>query len=693
MSDLRGLSFRLDLDFVRGYVGRQPAWGPLGYVTYKRTYARPLWALYPEHFALAALGGLFPISAVTDMRDFEEQGRPETEEYWLTCARVVEGVFSTLKDHCLALHLPWDERKGQEMAQEMFRLMWEFMFLPPGRGLWSMGSPAVELKGGACLNNCAFVSTQHIDTDFAAPFCFLMDMSMLGVGVGGDTRGAGKVRIVAPDVGRGLEAVHTVGDTREGWVLLLKRLLNAYVGVGTVPAGIDFSQVRPKNAPIRTFGGTASGPDALSDLIRDIRILLDTRVGQDITSADIVDIFNLIGRCVVAGNSRRSAEIMFGDPTDEAFLELKDPTKFQKELDSHRWASNNSIFAEVGQSYVKVGRQTAKNGEPGYYWLENAQKYGRMGWGPPDWKDKRVLGGNPCLEQSLESFELCCLVETFPALHRTQKEYLHTLKYAYLYAKTVTLISTHEPRTNAVMLRNRRIGCSMSGIVQAMKKFGRRRFFDICDAAYHYIEELDEEYSGWLCVPVSNKKTSVKPSGTVSLLPGQTPGIHYPHSEYYRRVIRFSKDSWMVGILRDAGYTCIDIDEDREPNTCAVYFPVHVEDFDRGESEVSAWEQLENAAEMQKYWADNQVSVTVKFDPQTEGRDIPRMLELFENRLKGVSMLPNRELMFEHMPYQTITREQYEHDVARLRPYDLSQAGHEVADRFCDGEVCTLPVR
>jgi adenosylcobalamin-dependent ribonucleoside-triphosphate reductase len=667
------LSFELDRDFIRRYMGQQPQWGPLGYVIYKRTYSRPIKSLYPRHLELAGEAGLLV-----------------SEEYWLTVTRVVEGTFSVMRTHCKENTLPWDEAKGQRDAKEMFRLMWEFKFLPPGRGLWAMGSKIVELKGGAALNNCAFVSTDAIDLDFAAPFCFLMDMSMLGVGVGGDTRGAGKVVVQSQAIAPGEHFV--VEDNRESWVELLRTVLNSFMGRAVMPEHVDYSLVRPRGAPIDTFGGTASGPEVLADMVSDITALLRRREGQPIASSDIVDIFNLIGRCVVAGNARRSAEIMFGDPTDEAFLELKDPTKYQDELNRWRWASNNSIWAEVGQSYRKVGAQTAKNGEPGYEWLENARKYSRMGRGDPDWKDHRAAGGNPCLEQTLESFELCCLVETFPGFHKNEDEYLHTLKYAYMYAKAVTLVKTHDNRTNSVLLKNRRIGCSMSGIVQAKKKFGTRRFFNMCECAYDYIQELDEEYSDWLCIPRSRKTTSVKPSGTVSLLPGPyqvTPGIHYPKSRYYMRVIRFAKDSWMTDRLRASGYTCIDIDEEKEPNTCAVYFPVEIHDFDRSEDEVSMWEQLELAAAMQHHWADNQVSVTVTFDRDKEGHDIPRALELFETRLKGVSFLPRDDSQYDHMPYQTISKKQFEEAVARITPLDLTEAVHESTDSFCDNDTCT----
>lgn len=662
-------SFCLDPIFVQKYVGRQPEWGPLGYVTYKRTYARSLDTVKPRHRDLGHAAGL-----------------NGTEEWWLTLVRVVEGTYNIQLRHCEQLRLPWDPRRAQRSAQEMYRLMWDFKFLPPGRGLWMMGTEIVE-KGtaGAALSNCAFVSTTELLTSFSAPFCFLMDMSMLGVGVGGDTRGAGKVTICAPDVG----SPYVVDDSREGWVDLVRRVLDSYVGLDTYPQSIDYSRVRPAGSPIRGFGGTASGPEPLEHLVVSITELLDARIGKKIRSSDIVDLFNMIGRCVVAGNVRRSAEIMFGDPTDTAFLELKDPEKNKKALDGWRWASNNSIFAAVGQDYLDVSTRTAKNGEPGYMWLENARAFSRMG-GDPDYADMGVSGGNPCNEQSLESFELCCLVETFPSRHTGYEEYERTLKFAYLYAKTVTLVPTHDHRTNAVLLRNRRIGTSQSGIVQAMKRHGRREYFTWCDDGYRYLRTLDAIYSRWLCVPKSIKITSVKPSGTVSLLPGVTPGIHYPESEYYYRVIRFATDSPLVRILKRAGYRCIEIDPLREPNTTAVYFPVQEKFFDRGVREVSMWEQLENAAQVQQYWADNQVSVTVKFDREKEGSQIRYALELYETRLKGVSFLPYDDHGYEHAPYQPISREEYEAYAKTLGLYDLNEIQNEVQDRFCDGDKCDV---
>jgi adenosylcobalamin-dependent ribonucleoside-triphosphate reductase len=652
--------FKLSVAFLDQYQGEQPDWGPIGYVTFKRTYAR-----IAEH-------GL-------------------TEEFWETCARVVEGVYSAQKRHCRELRLPWNNEKSQRSAQEMFRRMWDFKWLPPGRGLWMMGTDYVDRAGGAPLQNCGFVSTKGIKEDFADPFTWMMDMLMLGVGVGFDTKGAGLVKVQAPRQG---DDVYVVDDSREGWVDLVRRVLTSYSGKGSLPRSIDYSQVRPAGRPINGFGGTASGPAPLDELVVSARRILDELIDKPITTEAIVDICNLIGRCVVAGNVRRSAEIAFGDPHDDTFLALKDPDLHGEELKHHRWASNNSIFADVGMDYDTVSKLTAKNGEPGYQWLENAQDYGRMGC-RPDYRDRRVAGANPCVEQSLEDRELCCLVETFPSRHETYEDYEKTLKYAYLYAKSVTLISTHDFRTNAVMMRNRRIGCSMSGIAQAIQVHGRRAFFCWCDQGYNYLGELDDIYSEWLCIPRSIKKTSVKPSGTVSLLPGVTPGIHYPHSEYYIRRVRFQESHSIVDALSVCGYS---IEPDSySPNTVCVSFPVKSESFDRSKDRVSMWEQLENAAQMQQFWADNQVSITVTFTPE-EASSIKYALELYEVRLKGVSFLPLDDHGYTQPPYETISEAQYEEMINKLTPsllFDLLQTSksvHDTTERFCTGEACMIPL-
>ena len=119
---------------------------------------------------------------------------------------------------------------------------------------------------------------------------------------------------------------------------------------------------------------------------------------------DIVDIMNFIGKCVVAGNIRRSAEIALGEHNDKEFIELKNYSKNPERVD-YGWVSNNSIFAKIGMNYQYAVDHIINNGEPGLAWIENMRDYGRM-VDPPDFKDKNAAGGNPCLEQTLESYEM-----------------------------------------------------------------------------------------------------------------------------------------------------------------------------------------------------------------------------------------------------------------------------------------------
>jgi len=646
--NLEDISFKLDKTFIEKYKGKNPDWGPLGYFTYKRTYARII----------------------------EEENRKE--EFWETLKRVVEGCYSVQKEHCKKLSLPWSEQKAQKSAQQMLEKIWNFKFTPPGRGLWMMGTEFINRHGSMALNNCGFASTADIDLKYTKAFEFVMDALMLGVGVGFDTKGAGKIIIKKPQEGY---FDFIIPDSREGWVEALRLVLEAYFLGKQVPK-FDFSEIRPAGAPIRGFGGIASGPGPLEEMLADIQKLLEKRIGKPISSLDILDLMNYIGRCVVAGNVRRSAEIALGDPTDFDFITSKQD---KEKLYSHRWASNNSIFAYKGLDYSFIADQIAVNGEPGVFWLENARAYSRMK-DSPDYKDKKASGVNPCGEQTLESFELCCLVETFPSRHESYEEYQETLKYAYLYAKSVTLVNTHWKETNAVMLKNRRMGISQTGIIEAFVKHGRHAMLEWCDKGYNYLKQLDETYSDWLCVPHSIKLTTVKPSGTVSILAGVTPGIHYPHSEYYIRRVRVSTNSDLIKPLEEAEYPIYD--DKYSNNSVVVEFPVHEENFDRGKDHVSIWEQAENAAAYQKYWSDNQVSITITFKPE-EAKEIEHVLECYEDKLKAVSFLPIKEHGYEQAPYEKITKEEYERRISQLKPLNLNKtADKAIGEKFCDSDTC-----
>jgi adenosylcobalamin-dependent ribonucleoside-triphosphate reductase len=660
--------FKLNDEFIDKYRDLKPDFGfnGLGEIAYLRSYSR-----------------------------LKEDGT--NEEWFETVRRVVEGTYSIQKAHILEHQLGWSDEKGQESAQEMYDRIFHMKFLPPGRGLYAMGSDIIEKKGlFIALNNCAFVSTEKIAEETSKPFEFMMDFSMLGVGVGFDVKGAGKALIQKPLSGMEDTFTYKIPDNREGWVYSLKLLIDSYLK-GSNTYIFDYTLLRPKGALIKTFGGKSAGAGPLIKLHEQIKHILDKNIGSYLTAENIVDIMNMIGVCVIAGNVRRSAQIVFGDPEDKEYLKLKD-YHWNEDTGSyvgskiHRaeygWTSNNSVFAEIGMDYTELAAQTATNGEPGYYWLENAQLYSRMN-GKIDNKDHRAAGGNPCLEQTLEPYEMCCLVETFPTRHETNIDFQRTLKFAYLYAKTVTLGTTHWVETNRVQLRNRRIGTSVSGVAQFIDKRGIDELEHWLENGYETIQYYDDIYSNWLAIPKSIKTTSVKPSGTVSLLAGVTPGVHYPESNYYIRRIRLSVNSDLIPHLLEAGYK---VEPDvKEPNdTMVVEIPVAVEGV-RTVKDISMWEQLMLAAFMQKHWADNQVSCTVTFN-KTEKDQIAFALNYFQYQLKGISLLPRMEkAVYEQMPYEEISKDKYDELIKGVKPLDIhSTTVKATPEIYCNNDTCEI---
>lgn len=670
------LSFRLSDDFVTKYKSRQVDWGykdaggnSLGEITFLRTYSR-----------LKANGA--------------------KERWWEVCRRVVEGMFAIQKNWCKTNRLPWNDNKAQHSAQEAYDRLFTFKWTPPGRGLWVMGTPLVnEQHNSAALQNCAFVSTNDMTkTDPSKPFRFLMEASMLGVGVGFDTLGASKeIKVHAPQA---VSGVWKIPDTREGWVQTMAIVVDYWLKGSPRPA-FDDSEIRPAGAPIKTFGGTAAGPEPLRRLVKKLDEIFADRVGENIDSRLLADIGNLIGVCVVSGNVRRSAELLMGSIDDKDFLNLKNPGMFPErnrysEDESESgwgWMSNNSVSVEVGQDLSGIVDGIIRNGEPGVIWMDVARQYGRLE-DPRNDKDYRVAGFNPCAEQSLESMECCTLVETYLNRHESLEDYKRTLKYAYLYAKTVTLLPTHWPETNAIMQRNRRIGTSMSGIANFADRNGVPELKRWMNDGYRVVRNYDVTYSEWLGIRESIKSTTVKPSGTVSILAGESPGAHWaPGGEYFDRAIRFSKDDPIVELFRHAGYRVEAASEDPS-TTVVVFFPVR-SNAHRSEKDVTIFEKANLAALAQRFWSDNSVSVTVSFNVQEESEHVATVLHMFEGQLKTVSFLPQGNKTYPQMPYTSIDAETYCMASTRLSKVNLTpvykgNALDAVGEAFCSTDACEL---
>lgn len=411
------------------------------------------------------------------------------------------------------------------------------------------------------------------------------------------------------------------------------------------------------------------------------------------TSRLVADIFNAIGICVVAGNIRRSSEISLGVYGDDEFLNLKNYT-LNPEREFIGWMSNNTIIMEKSIDFKgipEISERIKVNGEPGIFNMINSKKYGRIGKKHPigrEAEEDMVDGLNPCGEICLESGEYCCLSEIFPSRCETYDEMVNATRIATFYASTISLLSTHWAKSNSIIARNHRIGVSISGIADFHDKFGFTDMTNIFKSLYKIVRFENKRLAIEAGVPESIRVTTVKPSGTISLLAGVSPGIHFPTYSYAIRTIRMSADSDMVPLLKEAGVKC-EPDYYSGAGTLVFSFPIY-QGSTRSAQNVSIWEQAMLQITLQREWSDNGTSCTLYFDPVTEGNILENVIAQTTPLIKGLSCIPHTdEGVYIQAPYQKITEEEYNTISAGIKAIKWEGYQEEaVLTKGCDGDSC-----
>ncbi len=474
-------------NFVENYMHQTPPWGfnGLGEIVYLRTYSRPV----------------------------EGQGRNET---WPeTIQRVINGA--------LEIGVPYTQQEAETLFDHMFNLRCSFS----GRALWQLGTPLVKKFNAASLNNCYFINIESIED-----FEFLFEHLMLGGGVGFSVERSKihefpKVKSnVSISHERTNDADVIIPDSREGWRRIVHSVLKSYFYTGK---SFSYSTIliREFGAPLNTFGGTASGPGALIDGINDICKVMDNRAGKKLRSVDVLDICNIIGRIVVSGSSRRSAQIAIGDPDDILFLRAKNWGSGN--VPGWRANSNNSIYADGYEEILpELWKGYDGSGEP--YGLLNrklARSVGRLGEKRPD---PSIEGFNPCAEIALGDGESCNLATIFLPNINSYEEFIEISRLLYLCQKQITGLNYPYEKTTKITKKNRRLGQSVTGILQATEEQ-----LGWLSPGYEYLRDFDANYSAENNIPKSVRLTTVQPSGTLALLPGVTPGVHPAYARYYIR--------------------------------------------------------------------------------------------------------------------------------------------------------------
>jgi ribonucleotide reductase alpha subunit len=658
MSDLNILSE----SFLSKYKNKQPNWGfnGLGYIVYKRTYAR-----------------------------LKDDGN--TEEWWETVARCINGAQK--------IGAQYSQEEAERIYDYVFNLKCNFA----GRMLWQLGTSTVDRFGANSLLNCWATAMRE-----PKAFLFLFENLMLGGGVGYSIRREDVHEL--PKIKKGVVVSHEatkdadfiVPDSREGWVKLLANVLDAFYVNGK---SFTYSTIliRGYGELIRGFGGKASGPQILIDGIEKITKIFQSREGKKLRSIDVLDICNIIGSVVVAGNVRRSAEIALGDPDDILYLRAKNWSSGN--VPNWRAMSNNTIYAdnfdhimeEVWKNGYEINKQTGyANGEPyGLFNLPLSQKYGRIVDGPisesklyPTDIDNCEMT-NPCAEISLSNYECCNLCELYLNNIQSKEELIDCAKLLYKTQKAIAALPFIHEETNRIVHKNMRLGLGVTGVCQSLDKL------DWLDDCYVALRKFDKQWSkerGW---PESIKLTTVKPSGTLSLLGGATPGVHPAYSQYYMRTVRMSSSDALVQICKDMGYHVeylINFDGTENHDTVVVYFPCETPAGSILAKDMDVIKQLDMVKKLQTVWSDNAVSVTAYYKEEELAALQNWLKDNYEKNIKSVSFLLFKNHGFKQAPYQEIDEKSYLAAKAKVKPLSaLSINSNEMLDMAeCAAGICPI---
>ena len=660
----------------------EPAWGAFGEDIFKRTYSR-----------------------------IKSDGARES---WADCIeRVVNG-------NCRFVDAKYIE-KGE--PEKLFDLIYNFGVLPGGRHLWVTG-----VKGRQYISNC-WVSSWA--ADFARHFTFTFARLMEGGGVGANysnhffkhykpVNRAINLHVVCDREHKDIEKISRflssdyspdwagcvpVEDSREGWVVALDKVIRSHFEpLNGHDLVLDVSRIRPQGAKLKSFGGTASGPAALVEMLSTINTLLNSRMGEKIDSRLVLDIDHEISRCVVAGNVRRSARIAMKHWKDD---DIFDFINMKHDGTSH-WTTNISVIIDGAfwrairhkDTYARkvlkaMAEGMLKNGEPGIFNITKAEQGELL----------TPYASNPCGEIPLPDWGSCNLgsINLAHFANKPLAEMLEAFRLITRFLIRATFADYPDADALAVVQRDRRIGVGITGFADWLIKEGcaysqfphcetlKKKLSEAADA----VREEARRYAFQLRIPEPVKTTTAAPSGTTSKLCGISEGIQPILFKYFKRRVNFSmNDPEQMKIIDRLAADGNEVEDSLyTPNTkVASYYccasVLNDSSVDSSLVEDSADVSLEECLAVQKtiqeIYVDNSISFTINVDPtQITVKELERALVAFGPDLKGTTIMPvisNRP----QMPYERITKADYE---------KAEQKHSFNGEMECKNGVCTLPGR
>lgn len=638
-------------------------------------------------------------------------------ERWLeTVARVVE-YNTTLAP------------TSREEAEKIFDNIFNLRQFPSGRSLW-VANTEVSKKYPMANYNCAFA----IFNDFSLlheGFYLLL----IGAGMG--------YRVLPEDINElpplrtdlnivhkfyesvdsrnrkqftelnfvGDTAILTIGDSKESWVNALKWFMelhynSMYRDINFVQ--INYDNIRPSGERLKTFGGYASGYQSMQKMLSKIEKVIASsknRFGNKVKIApiDAVDMVNIIGENVVSGGVRRTAEVIMFDQNDSDMINAKsnlyklESGKWEINQDIiHRQMSNNSIiyYNKPSKEQIEWQINTMRySGEPAFINASQAQK-----------RRPNFNGVNACTEILLDSRGMCNLTEVMPLMFvengiLNEEELYEAQRLSARMGYRMTLVDFELEKWDYINKRDRLIGCSISGWQDFVNKLNLSRdeqiriLENLRNVAIKEGNKIADELG--LNKPVLH--TTCKPSGTISLLPALSAGIHFSHSEYYIRRIRINANDPLALAMKEMGFECKpEVGQSIKDATTIVFeFPMK---SPKGKTkyDVTAIEQLEIYKMFMEHYVTHNASITVHVR-ENEWDDVSDWVYDNWDDIVAVSFLSLDDSFYELLPYESIDKKTYDTmiwSMPRFNPNILQKYEHgedlEVSDDSCSSGACPI---
>jgi len=613
-----------------------------------------------------------------------DENRRETWE------ETVDRYFDFFKEHILE---QCDFKLTPKFVDPLKQAVLELKVMPSMRCLMTAGEALRR-------ENVAGYNCSYIAVDSLRAFDELLYVLMNGTGVGFSVERQYVQNLpMVNEEFYDTDTVIMVSDSKLGWAKALRELIYL-LAAGQIPKW-NLSRVRPAGAPLKTFGGRASGPEPLDDLFRFCTNVFKDAAGRKLTSLECHDICCKIAEIVVVGGVRRSALISLSNLSDDRMRHAKAGRWWESNV--QRALANNSacytekpdmgIFMEEWKSLYE-----SKSGERGIFnrhaAVMQAEKNGRR-------DSSYEFGTNPCSEIILRDREFCNLTEVVVRENDTEETLKEKVKWATILGTLQsTLINFRylNRKWEENCKEERLLGVSMTGIMDNVLTNGKsKNTSEILQSLKTTAIETNKIWAKHLGIPVSAAITCVKPSGTVSQLVDSASGIHARHNPYYIRTIRADKKDPLAKMMFDAGFPCED-DVTKPEHTWIFSFPIKGPSRGIYRKDMNAIQQLELWKIYQDNWCEHKPSVTISVKEE-EWMDVGAWTYNNFDQMSGVSFLPMSDHSYRQAPYQDCSRFEYEAllkkmpkntDWSRLKEYEEKDMTTGSQELSCTGGVCEL---